>query len=212
MIELLIIFIIVPLLIAEIIIFLQDKLKFKFIIPILIGIVLINTYFKTKTCSGGTFESIGCAAFYGFGIFYLIIALIISIVCLYKTSGILIAFKDIGKKPKEIFENKMPENKKFLHNSNYDIYYLKKDMYGKIYGCLVIDKKSDDTCEIDVVDLDNRNILKKNRKFELILEKLKELGYKKIIVDKENYDYLKESLNYYNIKSIEDEDSYVLEI
>lgn len=120
--------------------------------------------------------------------------------------------KEIGQKAKDKFENELSENKKILLNKNNDIYYFKKDKYGSLFGCLVIDKKDDTTCKIEIIDIDECKKINKKRKSELVLTKLRELGYKKIFVNKKNYDYLKETLNLLSVISIENADDYMLEL
>lgn len=192
-----------------IITYLQDKLKNKFIIPVLIIIGLVYFWNKTNTCPTGSLEAVGCV-FYVLCIFYFLLYLVVSIVSPFRSLGVLMNSKEIGQNPKDKFENELSEDKKILLNKNNDIYYFKKDKYGSLFGCLVIDKKDDTTCKIEIIDIDECKKINKKRKSELVLTKLRELGYKKIFVNKENYDYLKESIDLLNIKSNENADGYML--
>lgn len=192
-----------------IITYLQDKLKNKFIIPVLIIIGLVYFWNKTNTCPTGSLEAVGCV-FYVLSIFYFLLYLVVSIISPFRSLGVLMNSKEIGQKSKDKFENELSENKKILLNKNNDIYYFRKDKYGSLFGCLVIDKKDDTTCKIEIIDSDECKKINKKRKSELVLTKLRELGYKKIFVNKENYDYLKESIDLLNIKSNENADGYML--
>lgn len=96
--------------------------------------------------------------------------------------------------------------------TNGDVYCIKVKPFREVVGYLTFNEMNNNEYKLSIIMDDTYENERKEAKTKVIVKKLMKLGYKKIIVDKENYDYLKESLNYYNIKSIEDEDSYVLEI
>ena len=59
---------------------------------------------------------------------------------------------------------------------------------------------------------DESKILNKKVKAKLVLTKLRELGYKKVILNKDTYNYLENSFDKYKIISIENADDYMLEL
>ncbi len=204
--------IVIPLIIAIFITYLQDKLKNKYIIPVLIIIGLVYFWNKTNTCPTGSLEAVGCGFFYMLWVFYFLLSLAISIISPFRSLGLLMNSKEIGQKTKDKFENELSQNKKILLNKNNDIYYFKKDKYGSLFGCLVIDKKDDTTCKIEIIDSNESKMLNKKVKARLVLTKLRKLGYKKVILNKDTYNYLENSFDKYKIISIENADDYMLEL
>ena len=206
----------IPAIIAMYIGYIQSYIKNRLIIPTLLCIGLVYCEYRLKTAPYGEvgegLDRLGHLLYFSLLELYLLLFLLVCIISTLKSLGKLFHSAEIDKNAKDKFENELSDNEKALLNQDYEIYYFKKTKNGEVLGCLVINKKFDKTCEIKIVDVDKEKILKKQRKAKLIIKKIKELGYKEVIADKKNYDYLKKVLNHYEIKSIESEKDYMLEL
>ncbi len=198
--------------VATIIMIIQNRIKNKIIFPILLLFGLLYCFYKIKTRPSGSWDAVGHGLYYGFFCFYFIICLlflILSYVMQFMRILELVRIPDIDENDLNEFKSQISANKIYLINTNNDIYFFRKEASNKLLGCLIIISKDDGMKKVEIIDSDKNN---KNIKIKLIIKKIKELGYKKIIVNKDAYNYLENSFDKYNIKSIENADGYMLEL
>ena len=198
--------------VAIIIMIIQNKIKNKIIIPILLLFGLLYCFYKIKTGPSGSWDAVGHGLYYGFIGFYFILSLlflVLSYVIHFMKVLELVRFSDIDENALDEFKSQISENKIYLINKNNDIYFFRKEASNKLLGCLIIISKDDGLRKVEIIDSDKNN---KNLKIKLVIKKLKELGYKKIIVSNDTYNYLQDSFDKYKIKSIKNADGYMLEL